>query len=89
MMPRKFTDAQLDKADVMHDNGEKWEVIDLIMGEGIKQACYYRKTRGYLTDAYNEELETQNALSAWNGLGDRQSFIDGYKSRAKRERVFK
>lgn len=88
MMPRKFTDAQLDKANVMHASGEKWEVIDLIMGEGIKQACYYRKTRGYI-GTYNEEIETQQALSAWNGIGDRQSFIDGYKSRAKRERVFK
>lgn len=88
MMPRKFTDAQLDKADAMHANGEKWEVIDMMLGVGIKQACYYRKSRGYI-GTYNEEIETRKALSAWNGEGDRQSFIDGYTSCAKRVRVFK
>jgi hypothetical protein len=88
MMPRKFTDEQLDKADAMHESGEKWEVIDLILGEGIKQACYYRKTRGYIGQ-YNESAEILAALSAWSGLGDKQSFIDGWKLRAKRERVGK
>ncbi|MNQ59346.1 hypothetical protein D3C85_735800 [compost metagenome] len=88
MMPRKFTDDQLDKAEAMHAAGEKWEVIDLILGEGIKQACYYRKTRGYV-GSYNESLELTAALSAWSGIGDKQSFIDGWKLRAKRERVMK
>lgn len=86
-MPRKFTDDQLDQADRMHAAGEKWEVIDMIMGVGIKQACYYRKTKGYVGQ-YNESIEMNAALSAWNGIGDRQSFIDGWTGRAKRERVF-
>ena len=86
MMPRKFTDEQLDKAEAMHAAGDKWEVIDLILGEGIKQACYYRKTRGYV-GTYNEPAELREAMAAWNGLGDKQSFIDGWKLRAKRDRV--
>lgn len=88
MMPRKLTDEQLDEADRLHKNGEKWDVIDLILGEGIKQSCYYRKTRGYV-GTYNESAEVTAALSAWSGLGDKQSFIDGWKLRAKRERVGK
>ena len=88
MMPRKFTDEELDRADAMHANGEKWEVVDLLLGEGIKQACYYRKTKGYI-GTYNDDLESLNAVMAWNGEGDRQSFVDGYKARAKRESAFK
>lgn len=87
MMPRKFTDEQLDQADKMHARGEKWEVIDMLMGVGIKQACYYRKTKGYV-GSYNEDLESLNAVMAWNGEGDKQSFVDGWKLRAKRERSF-
>lgn len=86
MMPRKFTDAQLDEADALHASGEKWDVIDLMLGEGIKQACYYRKTRGYI-GIYNEAVEHNSALSAWSGVGDKQSFIDGWKMRAQREKV--
>lgn len=88
MMPRKFTDAQLDQAEQMRDKGMRWIVIESCLGEGIKNAVHYRDHIGYI-GTYNEEIETQQALSAWNGIGDRQSFIDGYKSRAKRERVFK
>ena len=87
MMPRKFTDEQLNTADRMHESGEKWEVIDMVLGVGIKQACYYRKTKGYLGQ-YNEPIEISEALAAWNGEGDKQSFIDGWKFRAKRERCF-
>lgn len=86
-MPRKFTDAQLDHADTMHSSGEKWEVIDMMLGVGIKQACYYRKTKGYV-GTYNESIEVNNALAAWSGVGDRESFVEGWKIRAKRERVF-
>ena len=85
-MPRKFTDAQLDEADALHAAGEKWDVINLILGDGIKQACYYRKTRGYV-GTYNESVELRDALSAWSGVGDKQSFIEGWKLRAKRDRV--
>lgn len=87
MMPRKFTDAQLDQADAMHASGEKWEVIDMMLGVGIKQACYYRKTKGYV-GIYNESIEVNDALAAWSGVGDRESFVEGWKIRAKRERVF-
>ena len=87
MMPRKFTNEQLDHADKLHAAGEKWKVIDMVIGAGAKQACYYRKSKGYL-GSYNEQLETLNAVMAWNGEGDLQSFIDGWKFRAKRERNF-
>ncbi len=87
MMPRKFTNEQLDQADKMHADGEKWEVIDMLMGVGIKQACWYRKSIGYV-GVYNEELETEKAMAAWSGIGDKQSFIDGWKHRAKRDRIF-
>lgn len=87
MMPRKFTDAQLDQADAMHARGEKWEVIDMMLGVGIKQACYYRKTKGYIGQ-YDEAIETKEALTAWSGIGDKESFVEGWKIRAKRDRVF-
>ncbi len=88
MMPRKYDDSDLDKAEELRRRGEKWVVVEALLGEGMKQACYYRKTKGYL-GAYNESAEVMAAMSAWNGLGDKQSFIDGWKLRAKRERVFK
>lgn len=88
MMPRKFTDEQIDQALEMRAKGIRWVVIESCIGYGITGACHYRDKIGYI-GTYNEEIETQQALSAWNGIGDRQSFIDGYKSRAKRERVFK
>ena len=88
MMPRKFTDEQIDQAQAMRAKGIRWVVIEACIGDGITGACRYRDVIGYI-GTYNEEIETQHALSAWNGEGDRQSFIDGYKSRAKRERVFK
>lgn len=87
-MPRKFTDKELDEADRLHAKGEKWDVINLVLGDGIKQARYYRKTKGYVGQ-YNESAEVMAAMSAWNGIGDKQSFIDGWKLRAKRERVMK
>lgn len=88
MMPRKFSDEQIDQVEAMHASGEKWEVVDMILGEGIKQACYYRKTKGYLGQ-YNEAAEVREALQSWTGIGDKQSFIDGWKLRAKRERVLR
>jgi len=81
MMPRKFTHEQLDQAEQMHANGEKWAVVDLMLGEGIAAAVWYRKSIGYIE--YNEERETRNALLAWDGVGDRQSFIAGFITRAK------
>ncbi len=88
MMPRKYDDSDLDKAEELRRRGEKWVVVEALLGDGIKQACYYRKTKGYL-GTYNESAEVMAAMSAWNGLGDKQSFIDGWKLRAKKERVFK
>lgn len=87
MMPRKFTDYEIDRAREMRANGIRWIVIETCVGKGITGACHYREKIGYV--GYNEDIETQQAMSAWNGEGDRQSFIEGYKSRAKRERVFK
>ncbi len=88
MMPRKYDDSDLDKAEELRRRGEKWVVVEALLGDGIKQACYYRSTKGYL-GTYNESAEVMAAMSAWNGLGDKQSFIDGWKLRAKKERVFK
>ena len=88
MMPRKFTDEQMAEADAMRAKGMRWIVIEACLGEGIKQACYYRDHSGYIGQ-YNESAEVTAALSAWSGLGDKQSFIDGWKLRAKRERVGK
>jgi len=87
MMPRKFTDAQIDQANEMRAKGMQWPQIEAQLGEGIKGCCYYRDHAGYVVEC-NAERETQLALAAWNGLGDKQSFIDGWKLRAKRERNF-
>lgn len=85
MMPRKFTDEQLDQAEQMRKKGVRWIVIEACLGEGIKNACHYRDHIGYI-GTYNEDLETQQALSAWSGIGDKQSFVDGWKFRAKKDR---
>jgi hypothetical protein len=84
-MPRKFTGAQMDEADSMRARGMRWVVIEAVIGEGIKGACYYRDHMGYINE-YNDELEGKKALSAWNGEGDRQSFVAGFKVRAKLDR---
>jgi hypothetical protein len=87
MMPRKFTDEDIDRANGLRGRGEKWVVIEAMIGEGIKGACYYRDQAGYVAEC-SDERETRMAAAAWNGIGDRQSFIDGWKLRAKRERSF-
>lgn len=87
MMPRKFTDEEIQQANNLRARGEKWIVIEAMIGEGIKGACYYHDHAGYVVEC-NAERETQLALAAWNGLGDKQSFVDGWKLRAKRERSF-
>lgn len=87
MMPRKFTDEDIQKANELRVKGEKWIVIEAMLGEGIKGACYYRDHFGYVIE-FNDERETQLALAAWNGLGDKQSFVEGWKFRARRERSF-
>lgn len=43
MMPRKFTDSELDEADALRAQGEKWDVVEAILGAGIKGACDYRR----------------------------------------------
>lgn len=87
MMPRKFTDEEIQRANDLRARGEKWIVIEAMIGEGIKGACYYHDHAGHIAEC-NDERETQLALTAWNGLGDKQSFVDGWKLRAKRERNF-
>lgn len=86
MMPRKFTDEQISQAEEMRKKGMRWVVIEACLGEGIKGAYYYRDHIGYV-GTYNEEVETAKAVAAWNGEGDRQSFVEGWKLRAKRDRV--
>lgn len=87
MMPRKFTNEQIDKAEEMRAKGIRWIVIEKCLGEGMMGACHYRRKVGYV-DGYNEDAEINAALSAWTGVGDRQSFVDGWKLRARRDRVF-
>lgn len=87
MMPRKFTDEQIDQAQEMRVKGIRWVVIEKCIGYGITGACHYRDNIGYI-GSYDEELETSKAIAAWTGIGDKQSFIDGWKNRAKRDRVF-
>jgi hypothetical protein len=43
-MPR-WTDEQLDEAETLRASGEKWIVVEAMMGEGIKNACEYRRMR--------------------------------------------
>jgi hypothetical protein len=44
MMPRKFDDSDLDKAEELRRRGEKWTVVEALLGDGIKGACDYRRT---------------------------------------------
>lgn len=45
MPSRKFTEAMLAQAAELRGKGEKWIVIEAMLGEGIKGACDYRRTR--------------------------------------------
>lgn len=87
MMARKFSDEAINEAEAMRVRGEKWIVIEAVLGDGIKGAVYHRKHVGYIAQ-YNEAEELQGALMAWDGLGDKQSFLAGWTNRAKREKVF-
>ncbi len=42
MMPRKFCDADLDKAEELRRRGEKWVVVEAWLGEGMQNACAHR-----------------------------------------------
>lgn len=88
MMPRKFSDFQIDQAEEMRAKGIRWIVIEKCLGAGMMGAAHYRRKIGYVT-GYSEEAETRSATAAWPGIGDKQSFIDGWKARAKREVVKK
>lgn len=41
----RFTTGQLDEAEALRAKGEKWIVVEAMLGEGIKNACEYRRTR--------------------------------------------
>lgn len=41
----RFTPAQLDEAESLRAHGEKWIVVEAILGEGVKGACEYRRMR--------------------------------------------
>ncbi|AIC20620.1 hypothetical protein EY04_17430 [Pseudomonas chlororaphis] len=43
MMPRKFCDEDIDKATELRRRGEKWIVIEALLGEGIQGACDRRR----------------------------------------------
>lgn len=55
-MKRKFTNEQMDAAEEMRATGEKWAVINLILGENIDQACRYRKAGRY-ANQFDEAAE--------------------------------
>lgn len=61
---------------------------DGLLSKHVLAKASNKHAKGYV-GAYNEDLESLNAVMAWNGVGDKQSFIDGWKLRAKRERTFK
>lgn len=41
----RFTTEQLDEAEALRAKGEKWIVVEAMLGGGIKNACDYRRTR--------------------------------------------
>jgi hypothetical protein len=45
MMPIKFHDGDIDKAEEMRRLGEKWVVVQALLGEGIKGACERRRVK--------------------------------------------
>lgn len=45
MMPRMFTNAQLDQAEEMRKKGIRWIVIEKCLGEGMLGACHYRRKK--------------------------------------------
>lgn len=87
MRPRKFSGEILDQAEEMRIKGVKWDDVEAKFGYGVKSACYYRKHAGHIA-SYDGQRETKEALMAWSGLGDKQSFVEGWTHRAKRDRVF-
>lgn len=64
MMPRKFTNAQMDEAEALRATGEKWIVINAILGENIDQAVRYRRAGRYANqfdeDAERRQFETRD-----------------------------
>lgn len=65
---RRFTDAQLDEAEALRATGEKWAVINLILGEGIDQSVRYRNMGRYVTQfseaAERRKFERRNDVPA-------------------------
>lgn len=46
MRPRKFIDALIEQALTLRRQGEKWVVVEAMLGDGMKNACYqYTKRR--------------------------------------------
>lgn len=68
VMPRKFTDAQLDEAEALLATGEKWTVINARLGENISQSVMYRRSGRYANqfDETNErrKFERRNDVPA-------------------------
>lgn len=42
---RRWTAQQMDEAEALRAQGEKWIVVEAMLGEGIKNACEYRRLR--------------------------------------------
>lgn len=55
MMPRKFCDEDIDKALELRRRGEKWIVIEALLGDGIQGACDRRRRLMMADDATKRE----------------------------------
>lgn len=70
----RWADAQLDEAEALRAKGEKWIVVEAMLGEGIQGACNYRRTHKALPrfcDCNQGRLPCSCKPDAWklsNGL---------------------
>lgn len=72
----RWTDAQLDEAEAIRAKGEKWIVVEAMMGEGIKGACDYRRLRlaaPKMCDCNQGRLPCSCKPDAWLIKGDAEA----------------
>lgn len=68
----RWTTEQLDQAENMRSLGEKWIVVEAIMGEGIKNAVEYRRMRSgkhSICDCNQGRLPCSCKPDAWKIIG--------------------
>lgn len=62
MTARKFCDEDLDKAEELRRRGEKWIVVEALLGDGIQAACTHRARA---REARNEPSREQFIKVLW------------------------